>query len=117
MAICRGRDRDRIGFEDTRSIRDRDTSHESLTDEPHTLDRGTRIGEAHVITKCDRVEGMLSMTSQDPDDSEDSNVEGWLRDGCVKYRPMPPYRDVPRFDPIESTCVWIMLTCQSTCSP
>ncbi len=58
----------------------------NLTDEPHTLYRGTRIGEAHVITKCDRVEGLLPMTSQDPDDSEDSDDEGWLRDGRVKYR-------------------------------
>ncbi len=31
----------------------------NLTDEPHTLYRGTRISEAHVITKCDRVEGLL----------------------------------------------------------
>ncbi len=31
----------------------------NLTDEPHTLNRGTRTREAHVITKCDRVEGIL----------------------------------------------------------
>ncbi len=36
------------------------------TDEPRTLYRGTRIGEAHVITKCDRVEGMLPMTPETP---------------------------------------------------
>ncbi len=34
----------------------------NLTDEPHTLNRGTRIGEAHVITKCDQVEGLLPAT-------------------------------------------------------
>ncbi len=58
----------------------------NLTDEPRTLYRGTRIGEAHVITRCDRVEGMLPTTPQDTDDSEDSDDEGWLRDGRIKYR-------------------------------
>ena len=59
----------------------------NLTDEPRTLYSGPRIGEAHVITKCDRVEGMLPMTPRDPEDSEDSGDEGWLRDGRIKYRP------------------------------
>ncbi len=59
----------------------------NLTDEPRTLYRGTRIGEAHVITKCDNVEGMLPMTTCDFEDSEDSDDEGWLRNGHVKYRP------------------------------
>ncbi len=44
----------------------------NLIDEPRTLYRGTRIGEAHAITGCF-------------DDSEDSEDEGWLRDGHVKY--------------------------------
>ncbi len=52
----------------------------NLTDEPRTLYRGTRIGEAHVVTKCDNVEGMLPMATCDFEDSEDSEDEGWLRD-------------------------------------
>ncbi len=59
----------------------------NLTDEPRTLYRGTRIGEAHVITRCHRVEGLLPTTPRDIDDSEDSDDEGWLMDGRVKYRP------------------------------
>ena len=47
----------------------------NLTDEPRTLYRGTRIGEAHAFTKCDRVEGRLPAVSRYDDDSED---EGWL---------------------------------------
>ena len=35
----------------------------NLADEPRTLYRGTRIGEAHMITKCDNMEGMLPMTT------------------------------------------------------
>ncbi len=50
----------------------------NLTDEPHTLYRGTRIGEAHVITKCDNMEGMLPMTICNLEDSEDSDDKGWL---------------------------------------
>ncbi len=48
--------------------------------------RGTRISEAHIITECDRVEGLLSAAHRydDDDDSEDSEDEGWLR--RVKYR-------------------------------
>ncbi len=57
MALCRGRDRDRI------SVKDTDQSETmipvmNLTDESHTLYRGTRIMEAHVITKCDNVVGI-----------------------------------------------------------
>ncbi len=59
----------------------------NLTDEPRTLYRGTRIGEAHVVTKCDRVEGLLSATTGYDDDSEDSDDEGWLRDERAKYCP------------------------------
>ncbi len=55
----------------------------NLTDEPRTLYRGTQIGEAHVITKCDNVEAMLPVTACDLEDSEDSEDEGWLRDGRV----------------------------------
>ncbi len=82
----------------------------NLTDEPRTLYRGTRIGEAHIITKCDNVEGMLPMTTCDLDDSEDSDDEGWLRDGRIKYRPeatlrgrvaFRPARVDPRMDPTE----------------
>ncbi len=29
----------------------------NLTDEPHTLYKGTRIGEAHALTKCERIDG------------------------------------------------------------
>ncbi len=50
----------------------------NVTDEPHTLYRCTRICEAHAITKCDRVEGLLPAVSRYGDDSEDSEDEGWL---------------------------------------
>ncbi len=82
----------------------------NLTDEPRTLYRGTEIGEAHVITKCDNVEGMLPMTVCDLEDSEDSEDEGWLWDGRVKYRPedtlrgrttFRPVRVNPRMDPVD----------------
>ena len=69
----------------------------NFTDEPHTLYRGTRIGEAHVITKCDNVEGMLPMTTCDFEDSEGSDDEGWLRDGRVKYRPKATLRGCAAF--------------------
>ncbi len=59
----------------------------NLTDGPYMLYRGTRIGEAHTITKCDCVEGILPALLTYSDDSEDSEYEGWLRDGVVKYRP------------------------------
>ncbi len=59
----------------------------NLTDETRTRYRGTHISEAHAITKCDRVEGLLPATSRYDDDSEDSEDEGWLRDGHVKYQP------------------------------
>ncbi len=59
----------------------------NLTDEPRTLYRGTRIGEAHVITQCDRVEGILPMSTQDSEDSKESDDEGWLRDGRIQYQP------------------------------
>ncbi len=52
----------------------------NLTDEPHTLYRGTRIGEAHIITKCDRVEGLMLATPSYDDESKDSKDEGWLWD-------------------------------------
>ncbi len=82
----------------------------NLTDEPRTLYRGTRIGEAHVITKCDNMEGMLPVTTCDFEDSEDSEDEGWLRDGRVKYHPevtlrgraaFRPTRVAPRMDPAD----------------
>ncbi len=59
----------------------------NLTDEPCTLYIGTRIGEAHAFAKYDRVEGRLPAVSRYDDDSKDSEDEGWLRDGRVKYRP------------------------------
>ncbi len=59
----------------------------NLSDEPCTLYKGTRFGEAHAITKCDRVEGRLPAVSRYDNDSEDSEDEGWLQDGRVKYRP------------------------------
>ncbi len=71
----------------------------NLTDKPHSLYRGTRIREAHVITKCDRVEGMLPMTPRDTDDSKDSDDEGWLRDGRVKYRPNSTLQARATFQP------------------
>ncbi len=49
----------------------------NLTDVPRTLYRGTRIVEAHVITKCDRVEGLLPATPHYDDDNEDSEDKGW----------------------------------------
>ena len=82
----------------------------NLTDEPRTLYRGTQIGKAHVITKCDNVEGMLPMTTCDSEDSEDSDVEGWLQDGRIKYHPeaslrgraaFRPARVDPRLDPTD----------------
>ena len=71
----------------------------NLTDEPRTLYRGTQIGEAHVITEYDNVEGMLSMTACDSEDSEDSDDEGWLQDGHVKYRPEATLRGRAAFRP------------------
>ncbi len=59
----------------------------NLTDELRTLYRGTRIGQAHAVTKHDRVESQLPAVSRCEDDSEDSEDEGWLQDGRVKYRP------------------------------
>ncbi len=73
----------------------------NLTDEPRTLYRGTQIGEAHVITKCDNVEGMLPMTTCIVEDSEDSNDEGWLRDGRVKYRPKATLQGRAAFRPVS----------------
>ncbi len=82
----------------------------NFTDESHTLYRGTRIGEAHVITKGDNVEEMLPMTTCDLEDSEYSEDEGWLRDGRVKYHPkvtlrgraaFRPTRVNPRMDPAD----------------
>ncbi len=82
----------------------------NLTDEPRTLYRGTHIVEAHVITKCDNVEGMLPMTTCDFEDSEDSEDEGWLQGGRVKYHPevmlwgraaFRPARVDPRMDPAD----------------
>ncbi len=61
MALCGGRDCDRVSIEDTRPTGDCNPVM-NLTDEPRTLYRGTRMGEAHVITKCDNVEGMLPVT-------------------------------------------------------
>ncbi len=58
----------------------------NLTDEPRTLYRGTRIGEVHAVTKYDRVEGQLPTMSRYECDSKDSEDEGWLRGGHVKYR-------------------------------
>ncbi len=59
----------------------------NLTDELRTLYRGTRIGEAHAVTKYDRVERRLPAMSRYDEDSKDSEDEGWLRNGHVKYRP------------------------------
>ncbi len=59
----------------------------NLTDDPRTLYQGTRIAEAHVITKCDRVKGLLPATPRDIDDSDGSDNEGWLRERCIKYHP------------------------------
>ena len=53
MALCRGRNSDRSC---------------------------TQIGEAHVITKYDRVESLLPVTPRYDDDNEDSEDEGWLSD-------------------------------------
>ncbi len=59
----------------------------NLTYELRTLYRGTRIGEAHAVTRYDKVEGHLPIVSHYEYDSEDSEDEGWLQDGRVKYRP------------------------------
>ncbi len=71
----------------------------NLSDEPRTLYRGTRIGEVHVITKCDRVEGLLPATPRDVDDSDDSDNEGWLRDGRIKYCPDTTLQGCATFQP------------------
>ncbi len=74
----------------------------NLTDEPRTLFRGTRIGEAHVITKSDTMEGMLPMTTCDfKDNSEDSDDEGWLWDGHIKYCPEAALRGRATFRPTQ----------------
>ncbi len=78
----------------------------NLTDEPRTLYRGTRIGEAHVITKCDSVEGMLPMTTCDFEDTEDSDDEGWLWDGRIKYHPEATLWGRAAFRPARfDTCI------------
>ncbi len=71
----------------------------NLTAEPCTLYRGTRIGEADVITKCDRVEGLLTATPHYDDDREDSEDEGWLQDGRVKYHPTTILQGRTTFQP------------------
>ncbi len=48
----------------------------NLTDEPCMLHRGTRIGEAHVIIKCNCVGGILPTPPAYFEDSEDSEDEG-----------------------------------------
>ncbi len=67
-------------------------------------------GLESVIAKCDNVEGMLPVTACDFEDSEDSEDEGWLRDGRVRYRPevtlrgcaaFRPSRVYPRMDPAD----------------
>ena len=68
----------------------------NLTDEPRTLYRGSRIGEAHVITKYDRVKGRLPAVSHYGEDSED---EGWLQNGRVKYQPDITLQGRAAFDP------------------
>ncbi len=55
----------------------------NLTYEPRTLYRGTYMGEAHAITKRERVEGLLPGIPRHDHDSKDSEDEGWLLDGRV----------------------------------
>ncbi len=69
----------------------------NLTDEPRTLYRGTRIGEAHAVTKYDRVEGRLPAVSRYDDDSKDSEDEGWLRDGLRDIAQISRSKDVLLF--------------------
>ncbi len=57
----------------------------NATDELRALYRGTRIVEAHVIIKCDRVEGLFPATPRYDDDSEDFKEGSWLQNRCVKY--------------------------------
>ncbi len=71
----------------------------NLTNELRTLYKGTRIGEAHAVTKYDRVEGRLPPVSRYDDDSEDSEDEGWLRDERVKYRPDITFQGSAAFCP------------------
>ncbi len=52
-----------------------------------------------MITKCDRVEGLLPAAPRYDDESEDSEDEGWPRDGRVKYRPPLHSKDVLSSDP------------------
>ncbi len=70
----------------------------NLIDEPPTLYQGTWIGEAHVISKCDRAERLLLMTPR-YDDSEDSEDEGCLRYGRVKYHPAAMLQGGATFQP------------------
>ncbi len=88
----------------------------NLPDEPCTLYRGTCIGEAHVITKYGRVEGLLPSTLRYDDDSEDSEDEGWLRDGRIKYRPATTLQGRAAFNLHGSTYIRILHICRSTCS-
>ncbi len=88
----------------------------NLTDEPHTLYRGTHIGEVHVITKCDRVEGLLPVTTRYDDDSEDSEDEGWLQDGHVKYCPATTLQKRAAFRLSWVDILWILPVCLNTCS-
>ncbi len=57
----------------------------NLTDEPRTLYRGTRIGEAHVVTKYYKVEGRLPAVSHYDGDSEDSEDERWPCQISARY--------------------------------
>ncbi len=65
MALHRGRDSNRICIKDTWPT-ETVIPVMNLTDEPRTLYRGTRIGEAHVITKCDRVEALFPAIPRTP---------------------------------------------------
>ncbi len=59
----------------------------------------SRIREAHAITKCDCIKGMLPTQPCYFDDSKDSEDEGWLRDGHMKYRPATPMQGLAAFMP------------------
>ncbi len=89
----------------------------NLTDEPRTLYRGTLIGEAHVITKCDNMEGMLPMTTCDFKDSKTPKMRNGCGTATSNIVLKSCYGDALRLDPPEWTPGWIPLICRSIYNP
>ncbi len=103
MALCRGWDSDRICIENTD------------TDKPRTLYQGTQMGEAPVITKCDRIEILLPVT-----DIMMTGKTLRMKAGCETdvLNTAPPSHTKGRlpFDLHWLKYVWILQICQNTCN-